>query len=85
MGHHAEGFNRLTFLVVDGDGRVSLLCSLFVVVGGEYVKGPGDIWAVKGYILAVRLLMLVKLTPLRFSLNALFRGQAGRSLRRMLP
>ena len=32
-GRHAEGFNRLTFLAVDGDGLVSILHSLFYTAG----------------------------------------------------
>ena len=74
MGHHAKGVDRLTFLVVDGDGLVYLFHSLFCITGGKHEERPINIWAVKGEILAARIPMLVKLTPLHFELKLLFRG-----------
>ena len=73
-GRHSKGVDQLTFFAVDGDGLVSLLRSLFVIAGGEYKEGPGNLWLVKGEIPAEGLPTLVNFNSLQFSLNALFRG-----------
>ena len=73
-GCHTEGVNLINFLVVNMDGLVSLLQSIFVVAGGEYEEETGDIWVVNGNLPDNRLPILVKLTPLHFSLIAAFWG-----------
>ena len=69
-GRHNEGFNQITFLIVHGDGLVSVIKSLFVLTEGYYKEGTGDLWEVKGEIPANGFPMLVNLTPLHFDLNA---------------
>ena len=74
MGRHAEGFDQLTYLKVDGDGLVSLFHPLFCVAGGEYEEGPGDLWEEKGEIPVDGFLDMANLTPLYCALNTLFGG-----------
>ena len=73
-GHHVKGVYRLTYLAVNGDGLVSLRHPLFVIVGGEYKEGTGDLWAAKGEIPADRIPEMAKLTHLQFVLNTFFQG-----------
>ena len=37
---HTKGVDRLNILLINGEGLVSILHSLFRVTGGEYEEGP---------------------------------------------
>ena len=76
VGSHTERVDQITFLAVDGDGLVSLIHSLFLVLGGKYQDVTGDILEMEGEIQVDSLLAMLKLTPLHFALNASLRGAA---------
>ena len=76
VGSHTERVDRITFLAVDGDGLVSLIHPLVVVLGGKYQDETGDIWEMKGEIQVGNLLAMFKLTPLHFALNVSLLGAA---------
>ena len=60
---HTEGVDQLNFLAVDTAGLFPLPHPLFVVAGGKYKEGTGDMWAIKEEIPDNWPPMLVNMTP----------------------
>ena len=70
----AEGLDKIALLAVNKEGLVSFLHSIILVGDSAYEDGPGELFVIRGYILADGLPAIVRFEAIHFAANSSFVG-----------